>query len=97
MRTRPARVVKNAFNLETMLAGFRYVWQAKLLLGSHLAGSICGAAGWRGGAAADLRNGYSARGAAGRWGCCGRCLSLGALIVSLVMTVRPIKRGMRAS
>src|ERR1700749_1781563 len=34
MRTRPARVVKNAFNLETMLAGFRYVWQAKLLLGS---------------------------------------------------------------
>src|SRR6202041_3311669 len=34
MRTRPAQVVKNAFNLETMLAGFRYVWQAKLLLGS---------------------------------------------------------------
>jgi MFS family permease len=34
MRTRPVRVVKNAFNLETMLAGFRYVVRAKLLLGS---------------------------------------------------------------
>ena len=34
MRTRPMRVVKNAFNLETMLAGFRYVVRAKLLLGS---------------------------------------------------------------
>jgi MFS family permease len=34
MRTRPVRVVKNAFNLETMLAGFRYVLRTKLLLGS---------------------------------------------------------------
>ena len=34
MRTCPVRVVKNAFNLETMLAGFRYVVRAKLLLGS---------------------------------------------------------------
>ena len=34
MRTRPARVVKNAFNLETMLAGFKYVLRVKLLLGS---------------------------------------------------------------
>ena len=34
MRTRPVRVVKNAFNLETMLAGFKYVLRAKLLLGS---------------------------------------------------------------
>jgi MFS family permease len=34
MRTRPVRMVKNAFNLETMLAGFRYVLRAKLLLGS---------------------------------------------------------------
>ena len=34
MRTRPVRMVKNAFNLETMLAGFKYVWQTKLLLGS---------------------------------------------------------------
>jgi MFS family permease len=34
MRTRPVRVVKNAFNLNTMLAGFRYVLQTRLLLGS---------------------------------------------------------------
>jgi MFS family permease len=34
MRTHPVRVVNNAFNLETMLAGFRYVVRAKLLLGS---------------------------------------------------------------
>src|SRR6185437_15953163 len=34
MRTRPVRVVKNAFSVKTMLAGFHYVWHAKLLLGS---------------------------------------------------------------
>jgi MFS family permease len=34
MRTRPVRVVKEAFSLQTMLAGFRHVWQTKLLLGS---------------------------------------------------------------
>jgi MFS family permease len=34
MKARPARIVKNAFNLDTMLAGFKYVWRAKLLLGS---------------------------------------------------------------
>jgi MFS family permease len=34
MRTRPVRVIDNAFNLDTILAGFRYVLRAKLLLGS---------------------------------------------------------------
>jgi len=34
MRTKPVRMVKNAFNLETMLAGFKYVFQTRLLLGS---------------------------------------------------------------
>jgi MFS family permease len=34
MRTKPLNVTKNAFNRETMLAGLRYVWETKLLLGS---------------------------------------------------------------
>jgi MFS family permease len=34
MRTRSVSAAKNAFNLETVLAGFRYVLEARLLLGS---------------------------------------------------------------
>jgi len=91
MRTRPARTVKNAFKLETMLAGFRYVWQAKLLLGSI---SLDLFAVLLGGATAllpiyakdILRAGPSGLGLL-------RAMpALGALAVSLVMTVRPIKR-----
>jgi MFS family permease len=90
MRTRPVRVVKNAFNLETMLAGFRYVWQTKLLLGSI---SLDLFAVLLGGAVAllpiyatdILHQGPRALGLL-------RAMpSLGALMVSLVMTVRPIK------
>ena len=67
-----SRVVKNAFNLETMLAGFRYVWQAKLLLGSI---SLDLFAVLLGGATALLpiyATDILHRGR-GRWGCCGRC------------------------
>jgi MFS family permease len=90
MRTKPARVVKNAFNLETMLAGFRYVWQTRLLLGSI---SLDLFAVLLGGATAllpiyatdILHQGPRALGLL-------RAMpSLGALMVSLVMTVRPIK------
>jgi MFS family permease len=90
MRTRPVRVVKNAFNLDTMLAGFKYVWQAKLLLGSI---SLDLFAVLLGGATAllpiyatvILHAGPSALGLL-------RAMpSAGALAVSLVMTVRPIK------
>ncbi len=34
MRTQAVNVTKNAFNAETMLAGLKYVWEMKLLLGS---------------------------------------------------------------
>ncbi len=91
MRTRPVRVVKNAFNLETMLAGFRYVWQAKLLLGSLsldlFAVLLGGAVALMPIYATDiLHAGPRALGLL-------RAMpSLGALIVSLVMTVRPISR-----
>src|ERR1035437_9269631 len=90
MRTRPAQVVKNAFNLETMLAGFRYVWQAKLLLGSItldlLAVLLGGAVALMPIYATDiLHQGPRALGLL-------RAMpSLGALAVSLVMTVRPIR------
>ena len=91
MRTRPVRVVKNAFNLETMLAGFRYVWQAKLLLGSLsldlFAVLLGGAVALMPIYATDiLHAGPRALGLL-------RAMpSLGALMVSLVMTVRPISR-----
>ena len=90
MRTKPVRVVKNAFNLETMLAGFRYVGQAKLLLGSI---SLDLFAVLLGGATAlfpiyakDILH-------TGPWGfgILRAMPALGALVVSLVMTVRPIK------
>jgi MFS family permease len=90
MRTKPAQAVKNAFNLETMLAGFHYVWETKLLLGSI---SLDLFAVLLGGATAllpiyatdILHQGPRALGLL-------RAMpSLGALVVSLVMTVRPIR------
>jgi len=91
MRTRPARVVKNAFNLETMMAGFRYVWQAKLLLGSI---SLDLFAVLLGGATALLPI-YATdilHAGPGGLGLLRAMPALGALAVSLAMTVRPIKR-----
>ena len=90
MRTKPARLVKNAFNLETMLAGFRYVWQAKLLLGSI---SLDLFAVLLGGATALLPI-YATNilhQGPGALGLLRAMPSLGALAVSLVMTVRPIR------
>jgi len=90
MRTKPVRVVKNAFNLETMLAGFRYVLQAKLLLGSI---SLDLFAVLLGGATALLPI-YATEilhQGPGALGLLRAMPSLGALAVSLMMTVRPIK------
>ena len=91
MRTKPARLVKNAFNLETMLAGFRYVWQAKLLLGSI---SLDLFAVLLGGATALLPIYAKEILHTGPWGfgILRAMPAVGALTVSLVMTVRPIKR-----
>src|ERR1017187_2126571 len=91
MRTRPVRVVKNAFNLETMLAGFKYVWETKLLLGSI---SLDLFAVLLGGATALLPI-YATdilHAGPGALGLLRAMPSVGALSVSLVMTVRPIKR-----
>jgi MFS family permease len=91
MQTRPVRVVKNAFNLETMLAGFKYVWQAKLLLGSI---SLDLFAVLLGGATALLpiyATDILHAGPRGL-GLLRAMPALGALVVSLIMTVRPVKR-----
>jgi MFS family permease len=90
MRTKPVRLVKNAFNLETMLAGFRYVWQAKLLLGSI---SLDLFAVLLGGAAALLPIYAKDILHTGPWGfgILRAMPAVGALTVSLVMTVRPIR------
>jgi MFS family permease len=90
MRTKPVRVLKNAFNLETMLAGFRYVWQAKLLLGSI---SLDLFAVLLGGATALLPIYAKDILHAGPWGfgILRAMPAVGALAVSLTMTVRPIK------
>jgi MFS family permease len=91
MRTRPVRVVKNAFNLETMLAGFHYVWQTKLLLGSI---SLDLFAVLLGGATALLpiyATDILHAGPRGL-GLLRAMPSVGALAVSLWMTVRPIQR-----
>ena len=91
MRTKPVRMVKNAFNLETMLAGFKYVFQTRLLLGSI---SLDFFVVFLGGATAllpifavdILHAGPRALGLL-------RAMpALGALIVSLVLTVCPVKR-----
>jgi len=91
MRTKPVRKIDNAFNLETMLAGFRYVWQSKLLLGSI---SLDLFAVLLGGATALLpiyAKDILHAGASGL-GLLRAMPSLGALAVSVVMTVRPIQR-----
>ncbi len=91
MQTRPVRVVKNAFNLDTMLAGFKYVWRAKLLLGSI---SLDLFAVLLGGATALLpiyATDILHAGPRGL-GLLRAMPALGALVVSLIMTVRPIKR-----
>jgi MFS family permease len=91
MRTRPGHAVKNAFNLDTMLAGFRYVWHAKLLLGSI---SLDLFAVLLGGATALLpifATEILHTGSFG-FGLLRAMPAVGALVVSLVMTVRPIKR-----
>jgi len=72
IRVRPAQM-KKEFTVETMLAGLRYVCEAKLLLGSislDLFAVLLGGA-------ASLMPIFGARHAGiwGRegWGCCGRC------------------------
>jgi MFS family permease len=91
MRTRPARIVKNAFNLETMLAGFKYVWNAKLLLGSIMldlfAVLLGGAVALMPIYATDILH----TGPQGL-GLLRAMPAVGALAVSIAMTVRPIKR-----
>jgi MFS family permease len=90
MRARPVRVVKNAFTLETMLAGFRYVWQTKLLLGSI---SLDLFAVLLGGATALLPIYAKDILHTGPWGfgILRAMPALGALMVSLLMIVRPIR------
>jgi MFS family permease len=90
IRTRPARMVKKAFTLETMLAGFHYVWQAKLLLGSI---SLDLFAVLLGGATALLPIFATQILHAGprALGLLRAMPSAGALMVSLLMTVRPIR------
>jgi hypothetical protein len=91
MRTGPVRLVKNAFNLETMLAGLKYVWQTKLLLGSI---SLDFFAVFLGGATAllpifavdILHRGPRAL------GLLSAMPFLGAMMVSLWMMVRPLRR-----
>ena len=90
MRTKPVRKINNAFNLETMLAGFRYVWKTKLLLGSI---SLDLFAVLLGGATALLpiyAKDILHAGPRGL-GLLRAMPSLGALAVSLLMTVRPIR------
>jgi hypothetical protein len=85
------RVVKNAFNLETMLAGFRYVMRAKLLLGSIsldlFAVLLGGATALMPIFATDILHGGPRA-----LGLLRAMPALGALVVSLVMTGRPVQR-----
>ena len=91
MRTKPVHLGKNAFTLETMLAGFKYVWHTKLLLGSI---SLDFFAVFLGGATAllpifavdILHRGPRAL------GLLSAMPFLGAMMVSLWMMVRPIRR-----
>jgi hypothetical protein len=83
-------VVKEAFSLQTMLAGFRHVWQTKLLLGSVtvdlFAVLLGGATALMPIFATDILH----AGPQGL-GLLRAMPAAGALIVSLAMTVRPIK------
>jgi MFS family permease len=91
IRTRVERTAKKAFNLHTMLAGMRYVWETKLLLGSI---SLDLFAVLLGGAVALLPI-YATEilhaGPRGL-GLLRAMPSVGALAVSLTMVWRPIKR-----
>jgi MFS family permease len=90
MRIKPVRNEKKAFSLETMLAGLKYVYETKLLLGSI---SLDLFAVLLGGATALLpifATDILHAGPRGL-GLLRAMPSIGALIISLVMTVRPIK------
>jgi MFS family permease len=91
MRTKPLRMVKNAFNLETMLAGFKYVWQTKLLLGSI---SLDFFAVFLGGATALMPIFATVILHAGprALGLLRAMPAVGALVISLWMIFRPIRR-----
>jgi MFS family permease len=91
IRARPVQTMK-AFNVETVLAGLRYVWQAKLLLGSI---SLDLFAVLLGGAVALMPIfAYDMLHAGPRGlGLLRAMPSMGALGVSLVLMLRPIKRG----
>ena len=91
MRTKPVRAVSKGFDLETMLAGFRYVWRAKLLLGSI---SLDLFAVLLGGATALLpiyATDILHAGPRGL-GLLRAMPSLGALVVSIWIANRPIQR-----
>jgi MFS family permease len=90
IRAKPVRAVNKAFTVDTMLAGLRYVYQAKLLLGSI---SLDLFAVLLGGATALLpiyANEILHAGPRGL-GLLRAMPSCGALAISLVMTIRPIK------
>jgi len=92
MRTQVVNVTKNAFNAETMLAGLKYVWETKLLLGSI---SLDLFAVLLGGATALLPIYATEILHAGprALGLLRAMPSLGALCVSILMTTHPIERG----
>lgn len=91
MRARPVQVVKKAFSVRTMLAGLEYVWQTKLLLGSI---SLDLFAVLLGGAVALLpifAHDILHAGPRGL-GLLRAMPSVGALAVSLTLTMFPIRR-----
>ena len=91
IRTRVTLAEKKAFDVRTMLAGLEYVWRAKLLLGSI---SLDLFAVLLGGAVALLpifATDVLHAGPQGL-GLLRAMPSLGALVVSLTMLLRPIKR-----
>jgi len=91
MRTKPVRAVQKGFDLETMLAGFRYVCRTKLLLGSI---SLDLFAVLLGGATALLpiyATDILHAGPRGL-GLLRAMPSVGALVVSIWIANRPIKR-----
>jgi MFS family permease len=91
IRAKMVRTDKKAFSMKTMLAGLEYVWRAKLLLGSI---SLDLFAVLLGGATALLpifATDILHAGPRGL-GLLRAMPSVGALVVSLIMVVKPIKR-----
>jgi MFS family permease len=91
IRTQMVRTEKKAFSVKTVLAGLQYVWQAKLLLGSI---SLDLFAVLLGGAVALLpifATDILHAGPRGL-GLLRAMPSVGALVVSLTMVLKPIKR-----